>query len=56
MKESELVLQELKLVKDTTSVYKMVGTILMKQEPAEAIENVAKRLDFIKSELFIYLL
>jgi prefoldin beta subunit len=47
--ENELVLSELKLVKDVEStVYKMVGPTLLKQDLEEAKETVQKRIEFIQ--------
>jgi prefoldin beta subunit len=49
--ENELVLLELKLVKDESSsstVYKMVGPTLLKQDLEEAKETVQKRIEFIQ--------
>lgn len=38
-------------MKEDTPVFKLVGPVLVKQDPEEAKANVAKRLDFIKGEL-----
>jgi prefoldin beta subunit len=51
--ENELVLSELKLVKDhdessSSTVYKMVGPTLLKQDLEEAKETVQKRIEFIQ--------
>ena len=35
------------------AVYKMIGPVLVKQEQAEATANVAKRLEFIRSEMCV---
>ena len=35
------------------AVYKMIGPVLVKQEQAEATANVAKRLEFIRSEMYV---
>ena len=51
-KENEIVFQELERAElESHQVYKMVGKILLRQENRDAIENVAKRIDFIKSEM-----
>jgi chaperonin cofactor prefoldin len=49
--ENELVLLELKLVKNdesSSTVYKMVGPTLLKQDLEEAKETVQKRIEFIQ--------
>eukprot|EP01097_Dermamoeba_algensis_P010775 TRINITY_DN806_c0_g1_i2.p1 TRINITY_DN806_c0_g1~~TRINITY_DN806_c0_g1_i2.p1 ORF type:complete len:111 (-),score=11.77 TRINITY_DN806_c0_g1_i2:77-409(-) len=43
--------QELELQKDG-EVYKLVGPVLIKQDLAEANSHVAKRIDYISSELY----
>lgn len=43
-------LQELELVEEDASVYKLVGPLLVKQDLVEARANVGKRLEFITSE------
>mmetsp|Transcript_13581 Transcript_13581/g.27799 ORF Transcript_13581/g.27799 Transcript_13581/m.27799 type:complete len:131 (-) Transcript_13581:1785-2177(-) len=49
--ENEMVGKELKLLGDDARVFKLVGPVLIRQEVEEARGNVAKRVDFIKSEL-----
>ncbi|KAL4423648.1 hypothetical protein ABPG75_000949 [Micractinium tetrahymenae] len=49
--ENEMVLQELKLLSEGASVYKMIGPALVKQDTLEAQSNVNKRLEFIAGEL-----
>eukprot|EP01097_Dermamoeba_algensis_P010776 TRINITY_DN806_c0_g1_i4.p1 TRINITY_DN806_c0_g1~~TRINITY_DN806_c0_g1_i4.p1 ORF type:complete len:125 (-),score=35.08 TRINITY_DN806_c0_g1_i4:109-483(-) len=48
--ENEMVKKELELQKDG-EVYKLVGPVLIKQDLAEANSHVAKRIDYISSEL-----
>lgn len=43
--------QELELIPEDSSVYKLVGPVLIKQDQFEAKSNVQKRLDFIASEM-----
>lgn len=51
--ENEMVLNEFNLVNDeeSTTVYKLVGPIMAKQDLAEAKSNVKTRLDYIQKEL-----
>ena len=44
-------MQELKLLDDESSVYKLIGPALIKQDPLEAKHNVEKRPEFIGHEL-----
>ena len=46
-----ITIQELDLLDETTSVFKLVGPVLMKVELLEAKENVSKRLEFIEKEI-----
>jgi prefoldin beta subunit len=39
------------MLSDTTSVFKLVGPVLMKVELQEAKENVRKRIEFIEGEI-----
>ena len=43
--------QELELLDDDANIFKLIGPILVKQDPLEAKSNVSKRLDLIKGEL-----
>lgn len=36
----------------SATVYKRVGSVLLQQEPEEAVANVAKRLEYIKGEMY----
>ena len=38
---------------DKNTVYKLIGPVLVKQDQAEAKANVAKRLEFITSEMCV---
>ena len=49
--ENETVKGELDLVKKDQEVYKLIGPVLIKQDIEEALQNVNKRLDYIKGEL-----
>ncbi|KAF0288959.1 Prefoldin subunit 6 [Amphibalanus amphitrite] len=51
MNENALVKEEMSLLEDGAKVYKLIGPVLVKQDPEEASQNVAKRLDYIKGEL-----
>jgi prefoldin beta subunit len=43
--------QELNQADDDSRVYKLVGPVLIRQDPVEAKSNVQKRLEFIDGEL-----
>jgi prefoldin beta subunit len=49
--ENELVINELNLLDEGATVYKLIGPALVKQDHEEATSNVNKRLDFIKGEI-----
>lgn len=49
--ENESVKNEFSVLEDEGSIWKLTGPILVKQDRADAIVNVGKRLDFITSEL-----
>ncbi|ETW78426.1 hypothetical protein HETIRDRAFT_326000 [Heterobasidion irregulare TC 32-1] len=51
LSENELVRKEFAVLTPKNVVYKMIGPVLVKQEQAEATANVAKRLEFIRSEI-----
>ena len=38
------------------TVYKLVGPVLVAQDQAEAKNNVDKRLDFIRGDMYVYTL
>ena len=41
----------MKLIEEGDGVFKLVGPVLVKQEVAEAKDNVEKRLQFINGEV-----
>ena len=50
--ENEMVMQEFNLItEDDSTVYKLVGPILAKQDLDEAKTNVKTRLDYIQKEI-----
>ncbi|CAM9358359.1 unnamed protein product [Ascophyllum nodosum] len=49
--ENGMVKQELDLLEDEASVFKLIGPVLMKQDLEEAKQNVAKRLELIEREM-----
>lgn len=51
LNENEVVKTELDFIKGNEEVYKMIGKVLIKQDLVEAKQNVAKRMDYIKSEI-----
>ncbi len=46
-----LIMQELELLDEDANIFKLVGPVLIKQDPLEATSNVKKRLEFIKGEV-----
>ena len=46
-----MVKQELDLLDDQSTVYKMVGPVLMKNDLDDAKQTVEKRLEYISGEL-----
>ena len=52
LQENESVQNEFSLLKETDpKIYKLIGPVLVKQDKAEAVSNVEKRLEFIKTEI-----
>ncbi|KAI0325980.1 Prefoldin beta-like protein [Cubamyces sp. BRFM 1775] len=51
LSENELVKKEFASLTEDNTVYKLVGPVLVKQDQAEAKQNVDTRLEFIKSEI-----
>ncbi|ORX84180.1 Prefoldin beta-like protein [Anaeromyces robustus] len=49
--ENESIQQEFKELKDDAVIYKMIGPVLVKQDKAEATQNVDKRLEYINGEI-----
>ncbi len=45
--------QELELLDDDANVFKALGPVLVKQDLPGAKENVGKRLEFIRSEMYV---
>lgn len=41
-------------MEDDANIYKLVGPVLLKQDKAEAVMNVDKRLEYIQSEMCVY--
>lgn len=44
-------MQELKILKSDSEVYKLMGPVLIKQDLEESRQNVAKRIEYIEKEL-----
>lgn len=51
LQENKLVQDEFKLLKDDANIYKLIGPVLTKQDKAEAVTNVDKRIEFISAEM-----
>jgi hypothetical protein len=49
-------MQELELLEKDAAVYRLIGPVLLKQEPEEAKMNVVKRLEFLQGEMCVLLL
>ncbi|ORY60421.1 Prefoldin beta-like protein, partial [Neocallimastix californiae] len=49
--ENESIQQEFKELKDDAVIYKMIGPVLVKQDKADATQNVDKRLEYINGEI-----
>jgi len=49
--ENELVKVELEKLEHDNEVYKLIGPVLIKQDPDEARSTVQKRLEYLSSEL-----
>ncbi|KAG4096238.1 Prefoldin [Neocallimastix lanati (nom. inval.)] len=49
--ENESIQQEFKELKEDAVIYKMIGPVLVKQDKAEATQNVDKRLEYINGEI-----
>lgn len=48
-----IVTKEFATLKPGNDVYKLIGPVLVKQDQTEAKANVDKRLEFIKSEMYV---
>jgi prefoldin beta subunit len=46
--------QEFTLLKDHNTIYKLIGPALVPQDQNEAKSNVEKRLEFIRSEMYVF--
>jgi len=51
LNENTLVLDELKRLESDSTVFKMIGPVLVKQDVEESKQNVQKRIDYISGEL-----
>lgn len=51
LNENIAVKNELDLLKPEDDVFKLIGPVLIKQDIEEAKQNVAKRMEYITSEL-----
>ncbi|CAG9536502.1 unnamed protein product [Cercopithifilaria johnstoni] len=49
--ENNLVKTELDLLEDGATVFKLIGPVLIKQDLAEAKQNVEKRINYITTEI-----
>nr|CAG8600862.1 4351_t:CDS:2 [Entrophospora candida] len=52
LRENEIVQKEFQLLKEDSNIFKLIGPVLVKQDKAEAVQNVNKRLEYIRSEMF----
>lgn len=51
LSENSLVKEELDRLDTTSTVYKMIGPVLVKQELEDSRQNVKKRMDYINGEI-----
>nr|CAG8599161.1 6800_t:CDS:2 [Entrophospora candida] len=51
LRENEIVQKEFQLLKEDSNIFKLIGPVLVKQDKAEAVQNVNKRLEYIRSEI-----
>eukprot|EP00668_Euglena_longa_P045172 GGOE01060798.1.p1 GENE.GGOE01060798.1~~GGOE01060798.1.p1 ORF type:complete len:134 (-),score=63.94 GGOE01060798.1:190-591(-) len=49
--ENEMVRQELAMMEDAASVYKLIGPVLVQQDKEDATSIVEKRLEYITNEM-----
>ncbi|CAJ0759596.1 23057_t:CDS:2 [Entrophospora sp. SA101] len=54
LRENEIVQKEFQLLKEDSNIFKLIGPVLVKQDKAEAVQNVNKRLEYIRSEMFAH--
>ncbi|KAF7707360.1 prefoldin subunit 6-like [Silurus meridionalis] len=52
--ENNIVKEEFDLLDNQNTVYKLIGPVLVKQDPDEAKATVAKRLEYINGEIKRY--
>ncbi|TWW55834.1 Prefoldin subunit 6 [Takifugu flavidus] len=52
--ENKIVKEELDLLNSTNTIYKLIGPVLVKQDPEEAKATVTKRLEYINGEIQRY--
>ncbi|PAA88180.1 hypothetical protein BOX15_Mlig010213g5, partial [Macrostomum lignano] len=50
MQENKSVQEEMELLGSDAVIYKLEGPVLVKQDTAEALQNVGKRIGYIKEE------
>jgi chaperonin cofactor prefoldin len=48
-----MVKKELDLVETDSTVYKLIGPCLIKQDPDEARNTVAKRIEYLAGEMYV---
>ena len=46
--------QEMDILEEDATVYKLIGPVLVKQDLSEAKQTVEKRLDYISKEMYAY--
>ncbi|KAF8601163.1 Prefoldin [Ceratobasidium sp. AG-I] len=51
LNENEAVKREFATLKSHNTIFKLIGAVLVKQDPEEAKSNVNKRLEFIQGEI-----
>mmetsp|Transcript_11875 Transcript_11875/g.27843 ORF Transcript_11875/g.27843 Transcript_11875/m.27843 type:complete len:142 (+) Transcript_11875:77-502(+) len=51
LRENEMVKDEMERLEEDAPVFKLVGPVLMRQDPDEAKQNVEKRIEFIRGEI-----
>lgn len=47
--------KEFSVLNEDANIYKLIGPVLVKQDRAEAVMNVDKRLEFIEAEMYAHL-
>ncbi|KAI8051245.1 Prefoldin [Syncephalis plumigaleata] len=51
LSENEIVQKEFGLLKPDAAIYKLIGPVLLPQERQEAVHNVDKRIEYIRTEM-----